>query len=393
MSSLLLFLAKSFNAACGFFFWMVAARYYRIEDLGLSTALFSYVGLVVAFSRLGFDFSLIRFSPNGDREKVINTALNITTIATLVLGLIFISGVNIIAPSLSSLQNPNYFIVFLLFASVNSMTLMIGIALIATRRSNFYFLQNIILALRIPLLIPLAFLGFYGIFTAATLAYIFGSLFLLICLNKQMPLKLTIDKQFIKKSFSFSAGNYISNILFTLPTLILPIMIINLLGEIESAKCYIALTIANLVLMIPDSLSTSLFVEGCYGENLRKNVIKAGVAIYLILIPAIIFMYFLGDYVLHYFGKDYLDALDLLRLLILSSVFTVPHYLFIPIQNIRMNVESIIKINLIRSLLLLGSSYILVARFGILGVGFAWIIANVLLSLAIAAIIKKQGWI
>ena len=50
-----------FNAGCGFFFWIIAARIYTVEQVGLATALISSLSLVLLFSRLGFDFSIIRF--------------------------------------------------------------------------------------------------------------------------------------------------------------------------------------------------------------------------------------------------------------------------------------------------------------------------------------------
>ena len=60
-NSFFLVLSRVINVACGFFFWMIAARLYSVEDVGLATALISSLGLVILFSRFGFDFSLIRF--------------------------------------------------------------------------------------------------------------------------------------------------------------------------------------------------------------------------------------------------------------------------------------------------------------------------------------------
>jgi O-antigen/teichoic acid export membrane protein len=46
-------------------------------------------------------------------------------------------------------------------------------------------------------------------------------------------------------------------------------MVLNMLGEAEAAKYYIAMAIGNLVLIIPSSLGTSLFVEASHGQGLR----------------------------------------------------------------------------------------------------------------------------
>jgi O-antigen/teichoic acid export membrane protein len=79
-----------FNAGCGFFFWMIAARLYTVEQVGVATALISALGLVVLFSRLGFDYSIIRFFSSEDQGSIIGTSLVMTTGACLLTGVIYI---------------------------------------------------------------------------------------------------------------------------------------------------------------------------------------------------------------------------------------------------------------------------------------------------------------
>jgi len=49
-NSLFMAFTSVFNAGCGFFFWMIAARLYTVEQVGLATALISALGLVVLLS-------------------------------------------------------------------------------------------------------------------------------------------------------------------------------------------------------------------------------------------------------------------------------------------------------------------------------------------------------
>ncbi|MCK4736330.1 MAG: oligosaccharide flippase family protein [Methanophagales archaeon] len=62
-NSFFLVLSRVFNVACGFFFWMLAARLYSINDVGLATALISSSGLLILLTRFGLDQSIIRFFP------------------------------------------------------------------------------------------------------------------------------------------------------------------------------------------------------------------------------------------------------------------------------------------------------------------------------------------
>lgn len=389
------FLASSrfLNVAAGFFFWMIAAKFYSIEDVGIATALISSLGLVILFSSIGLDVSLVRFLPNGDKSKVFNTCLILTIISTLIVGVVYISGINFFSSSLSFIQDSSYAVIFLVFAVMNSITAMTGTAFVAIRRAGHYFLQNILLASRIPLLIPLVFLGSFGIFGSIGLAYLLSAIFAFLILSRLIKLDFRMDRGFIKESFTFSSGNYISSVLLAVPTLIMPILILNLLGESAAAKYYIAFAVGNLVLIIPDALSTSLFVEGSHGENLRKSVIRAGLAIYSFLIPAVILIYFFGDLLLGLVGKDYAGASELLRLLALSSFFVAVYSLFVSVQNVGMRVKSIVKLNMVRFLLLVGLSYVFILRFGIVGVGYAWLITYVVLGLVVVGLVKRSGWV
>jgi len=291
------------------------------------------------------------------------------------------------------MQDFKFVITFLLFAVMNSITSIMGNAFVVMRNGDLFFFQNVLQGVRVPLLIPLVIFGSFGIFGSVGISYLIATLFSFLIIKKHIDLNFKIDKAFIKESFSYSSGNYISHVLMVSPTLILPILILNLSGEIETAKYYIAYAIGNLVLIIPDSLGTSLFVEGSHGESMRKNIKKSLIAIYSFLIPSVIFLYFFGDTLLGFFGKNYIESFELLRYIALSSFFVVAYSLFVPIQKVRMNIASIVKLNLLRFVLLLGLSYVFISKFGIVGAGYAWMLAHIVLGMLIFLLVKNNGWI
>jgi O-antigen/teichoic acid export membrane protein len=98
-NSMFLVLSRLLNATAGFLFWVVAAKLYSITEVGTATALISSLGLIMLFSRFGFDFSLIRYVVNADKNKVFNTSLVITTIAAAIISLIYILGINFLQVS------------------------------------------------------------------------------------------------------------------------------------------------------------------------------------------------------------------------------------------------------------------------------------------------------
>jgi O-antigen/teichoic acid export membrane protein len=390
-NSLYIALGRFLECGFGFLFWTLAARLYSVADVGIATALISSLGLVMAFSRLGFDTAIIRFMPSQDHSRVFNTCLWITTAAATVVGIIYLAAINLISPDIAFIRD--YTPIFLLFVVVNSITLITGYALLSFRKADLKLIQNIIVGVRLLLLLPLTLLGSLGIFYSFGIAYLVATVFTLVVIRHYVTIVPKIDWEFTRKTISFSSQNYLANLFQNIPSLVMPILIVNLLSPENSALYYIAFTIGNLVLIIPEALATSFFVEGSHGTDLRTGVVKTLATIYVILIPAVLLIVLFGDLLLGLFGEDYIRAFNLLRIVAISSVFITIYKVFISIQNIRLQVRGIVFMNLIQFILLLGLSYVFLTFFGIIGVGYAWAITYLILSGGIVGFVKKRGWI
>lgn len=380
-NSLFIGTSKLVNSITGFIFWIIAAKYYSITDVGIAAALISSLALVMTFSRLGLDISLIRFMPLRDRNKVFNTCLWATSILSIIVGLAYIISIDITSPSLSFIKG-NVF-VFILVALGNSTVLTMGNAFLSFREGKYYLAQNAILISRLILLVPLAALGSMGIFIALGTANIAASILGAVQIRRIEEFKLGLDIDFIKESFGFSIHNYLASLLNATPLLILPVIVLNTLGAEDAAKYYIALSISNIILIVPDAISTSFFVEGSYGMNLRNGLVKALAVTYILLISSIIIICASGHLLLAIFGEGYSDALGLLRIFAISSLLVAIYLLFLSYKNIKMNTKSIIFINLFRFLLLVGTSYLLMKEYGLIGIGYAYILTYAVLMLLI----------
>jgi O-antigen/teichoic acid export membrane protein len=384
---------KGLVATAGFVFWLLATHYYSTNDVGIATALISSASLIMQFSYLGFDYSIIRFFSKYDRSRMFNTCLILTVLTSVTLGLGYVAFVNVFSPELSFLQSPAYAFVFLAYITISVVATIGSTTFIAARKAEFSFLQNLLLMLRLPLLIPLAFLGAFGILTSIGIAYVLVCLAIVYLIGQFVRLQFTIDPEFVRKSLKFSFGNYVAQIFLNFTYFALPIMILGTLGSAEAAKYYIAYTIGNLMLQVPDAIGMSLFVEGSHGESLRKNVLRAGTAMYAVLIPGVIFMFIFGEKLLSLFGGAYTESVTLLRLFAIVSLFFAIYCLMVPIQNVRMNVQRIIKINMLIFVLFMGMSYLFMTHIGIVGVGVALLLTYAIVDVVIVGLAKIEGWI
>jgi len=392
-NSLFLLLGRLLNVGMGFLFWLIAARLYPTGEVGIATALITSLGLIVFISSLGFNFSLIRYININVKENVLSTSIIITTVAAAIVAIAYLVIVNNVLHSISILQKTGYALFFFITVVVNSVFFMSGEAFKALRDTRDFFLQNLALAIRVPLLLPFVFMGNFGIFGAIGVTYMISTVFSLHLLLKRANIIPKIDKEYLKESFTFSSGNYVSNLLYESPALMMPTIILSLLGEEEAALYYIAYSVSNLIWIAPMAISTSLFVEGSYGEGIKRNLIRSGVVVFILLIPSILIVYIFGSTILQIFGEDYVEALSLLHILVLSSFFVVLHNFFVPVLNIQMKVKELMKVNFIRFSLLLGLSYILLGEYGVVGFGYAWMLSYMVLTLVMLRISWREGWI
>ncbi|TAH69115.1 MAG: lipopolysaccharide biosynthesis protein, partial [Anaerolineaceae bacterium] len=345
-NSIFLVLSRILNAIAGVLFWIIAAKLYSITEVGMATVLISSLGLVMLFSRFGFDLSIIRYIEINDKNKVFNTSLVITSVASAIIGMITV----LIQASL--VMNFINAMIFIGIALCNSITLISGNMLMALRKGQYYFVQTVLISLRVFLLIPLAYSKNFGMFLSLGICYVISAVFSLLVLSKEVKISfINIDRAFVNEAFKFSVESYFSNLLTEAPILILPIMIQRLIGQEDAALYYMAMAIGNFALIVPNALSISLLIEGSRGQPLKHIITKAFTTAYMFLIPITIIISFWGKNILGFIDKEYIKAYDLLLLVIITSLFIVIYMVFLTVQSINMRVERNIKFNMLRFIL------------------------------------------
>ena len=372
-----LMLSSISTAGFGFIFWFLAAKFYSASDVGIATGIMSSMTLIVNLSRFGLDYSIIRFFPTHDKCKVFSTSTVISTLIALIFGLIFISGINSFSPELSFLRSPLYTLFYFISLTSSSVIFMAGIFFVAIREAEFQLYLNLIVGSRVLFVILFISLGAIGIFYAVGASFFIAFLISLVLILKSgTDLKLKIDRKFLTDSFNFSAGNFLTGLFMTVPNTLLPIMILNMHLVEQAAYYYIVFGIVSLLFMIPESISTSLFVEGSNGQSLKKTVIQSLVIIFLLLTPIALFFYLYGSLILGFIGQDYVaGGSDVFRLMIFASFFVVVNNVYFAIKRIQKDTKEITLLSGIIFVLLIGLAFLLIPVLGIEGIGYAWIIS------------------
>ncbi len=382
----------------GLFFWGLAARGYEAEQVDLAAALISAALLLHTLARLGLDLGLIRFLPNQeDRAAMINTCLTLVGGFSLLLAVVFILGVRTWSPALEVVrEKADYFAVFVVStAAVSLGDLMRQGAFVALRRTEFSLLIEVIAGARLPLLLAMVSLGALGIFcswgVASCVAVIAGLLFIVRVERGYRP-ALRVDRKAVGTMLPFSAGNYVAESLREVPGFLLPLLVVNVLDLDLGADFYITWTLASIILMAAYATSFSLLAEvsrepGRFG----RDVVKAMRFILLLLVPAIVIVFFAGDRILALFGDEYAEnGYGLLRLLTLSGIPVAFNILYITWKRLEQKTWPIVCLYAFVAAFTIGVSYALMGDMGLTGVGVAWLSGNAAVSAFLALVLAKR---
>jgi len=396
-----LLIANAVGALLGFVFWIIVTRVYPPEDVGLASAVIAAVGLLAMLSHLGLGMGLIRFLPHSGKNanSMINTTFTIGTLTSVTAAFIFIAGLGFWSPALVFLrQNPIYFVAFVVFSNASTLWMLVGEAFVAERRAGFVLAKDLISSLlRLPLPIVLvAFFHSFGIFASwgislgvALLLSVF--LFLPRAQPGYRPL-FAFNRGIVNDMLHFSFANYLSVLFWSAPSMILPIIVINLLGAELQAYSYIAWAMAGVFTMIPEAISTSLFAEGCHDEEtLGLNTWRSLKMTFLILVPAVILIAAIADKLLLLFGGSYSEnATGLLRILAISAIPVTINVVYLAIKRVEKNLKIIVGLTIFIAIATLALSYVLLPMMGINGAGIAWLITQTAIALVIVAALFKR---
>jgi O-antigen/teichoic acid export membrane protein len=385
-NAIYLMLGNVSNSIFGFVFWIMVARLYTAEEAGIGSAIISAAGLLTMLAGLGFGYGLIRFLKSSkDPNKLINTSFTLTALVALAATAIFILGIQVWSPSLKILRtNGPYLVVFLVFVPISALSALIDSSFVAGRKAGFVLARNIIFnVLRISL--PFIFLAVaqsFGIFgswsSAAIVAFLAGILLFLPRSQPHYRPFPSIDRKAISEILHFSFRNYLGDLFWTTPALILPLLVVNVLDAKSNAYFYMAWAINGILSMIPSTVATSLFAEGSNEEaKLEQHIWRSLKMVFLLLIPAVISVELLADKLLLLFGRTYADnATTLLRVLAVAAFPLAINVVYFGVRRVQKKMTEVILLSIAAGVVTIGVSRLLLPGTGIAGIGIAWLISQ-----------------
>ena len=377
----------------GFFFWVVIGNTYQKQDAGAAVVLFQTLAFVGTIGNLGLGIGLIRYLPETeDKTSLINAALTLAGLVSLVLSIVFLVALPLVLPGLAFvLQEPFYIVTIIACAVALGLGPILDSTAIAVRRADLQTIRNTIFAvLKIPLAIGVVvFLkGRAGVFFSLALAFgisvvVAGLLFRRV-LPGYLP-KPELQLSRLRPIFRFSLGNYTAGVIATAGTTLPSALIVDALGLTQGPTnafyFYIALIVATLLYIIPSATLTSFYAEASQtNADHRKGERQAILLSIGLLIPAIAVMWLFSETMLRWFGDPGIaaEAVTPLRILTFASIPVFLNGVFGTRVRVRKRTLPLIISATIATVITLGLGWILLQNpdLGIDGLAYAYVLGQ-----------------
>jgi O-antigen/teichoic acid export membrane protein len=375
----------------GFLFWNLAAHSYSNDAVGMASAVISLALLIAGVAGLGFGNGIVRyFFSDPGREELLNTVLSFTFVSSCVFGILCVIGIGILAPELTVLQDVLPFLIFLGLVVATTQNLVFQMVFLSLKKAGITFLILFLLnVLRLGFVFILRSGLAQGIISSLMLATLISNGFGFLALRKLLhPLHFRpeFSVKVLRRIVPFSLANGVADFIFRLPALTAPIFVVEALGKDSGAHFYIAWIIGAALIAPGLSFAQSAFAEvsadtGRQEETIRRSMARS-LLVTLVLSAGLAV---LAPWILSLFGKEYIQATNLLRWMCLAAPFAAINCIFITAFRVTHRLGMLLLVNFLVTLFFFTPLAILPA-WGLSAVGMAWAAAQGATA-AIAAIL------
>ncbi|MEV6207551.1 lipopolysaccharide biosynthesis protein [Kitasatospora sp. NPDC051914] len=313
-SSFFLLASSVTTAGLGFLFWVVVARFYTPEQVGLATSLISATSLLAYLSMFGLNSTLIRFpAPEPARNGQITQAVALVATAAATAALVYLVGLPLYGPKLLFVRNDLLqaaaFVMFCVCAAVNTLT---DSVFVSARLPQFNVLVDGIVQGLAKLALPAALvaLGPSGVVASTGGGYLVAVLASLLLMHRRIGFRFDFRTRGtrLREQLGYSVASYTSSLLNLLPLMVVPLIVLERLGTAEAGYYYVAFQIASMLHAVSGAVGEALFAEvssdeSRFGELLRRSarIIAA------VQVPAVLAVAAGSPLLLRIFGSSYAD--------------------------------------------------------------------------------------
>lgn len=381
-----LVLNSGMTAILGMGFWVLAARRFSVEDVGIGSALVAALALLSTIAQLNLSNVLVRFVPTAGQHtgRLIAGCCLVTAAAAVVVGVVFLAGTRWWAPSLPlNTQDLGLDVWFVVALVLWCLFVLQDGALSGLRQSDWVLAKNTahgVLKL-CALLVPAIVLSSYGVFLAWTLP-VAGILVAvgLVMVRRLVPAHVSRTAALAppvapRQVVHFASFDYVVALVGTGLTSALPLVVLETSGAASAAYFTLAWSISYSLYLVSRSMATSLLVEGAgdtarLGEYSYRALVHTG----WILVPLVAATVLLAPVLMRMFGDEYAaEGSTVLRLLALSALPSAVVVVYSAVERVRKRMLRLVLVTVAINATALALVWVLLRTHGLPGLGVAWL--------------------
>lgn len=397
-SSFFLLASTVTTAGLSLLFWVVVARFYPAEQVGLATSLISATSLLAYLSMFGLNSTLIRFpADDAARDGQITQSMALVVLVSCAAAGVYLLGLPWFGHKLLFIRDhPHLAVLFVVFCSCAAVNLLVKAVFISARMAQYNVLFDGVLQGLAKIAAPIALVGFgaVGIVGSAGIGYVVAVAAALLLLRRRLGFRFDFRSRGtrLREQLRFSVASYVSSLINLAPVLVTPLIVLQKLGASEAGYYFVAFQIAALLNSVSTAVGEAVFAEvssdeSRFGELLRRSakIIAA------VQIPAITVVASGSGLLLLVFGAGYASAArGLLSVLAVAALAVALNTWACFGLKLAQRMKQLITANVILAGTTIGLSALWAPR-GLIWVGYAWGLGNLAAGLfATAALLRGR---
>ncbi|WP_371502802.1 oligosaccharide flippase family protein [Kitasatospora sp. NBC_00374] len=382
-------------AGLGALFWLLAARWFSTEAVGRSYALLSVAMLLATLGSLNLGDVLIRFlptaGPQGRRFVIRCYIVAAASSAAVAAGFVLLA--SHITPGLTELRSPLPALLFVLATAAYAIFVLQDGALTGLRSPGWVLVENLIFALAkvVGLAVCVALAVGAGILVAWSAGLVLAvTVANTVVFARALPAaRHTTHPHGVPRRHmaAYAAADYAGQLGQVAVSKSLPLLVLARLGAEQTAYYSLAYLVTDTLYQAAYSMGQSLTVEGAaepdrLAEHARHMLRHTAI----LIAPATAVAVAAAPWILQLFGTDYAEGgTTVLRLMALSALPNVLFGIAVHVARVRRALLLLAGLQLAFAGLLLMLVLALMPRYGLTGVGAAWLATSCTIALVLAA--------
>ena len=390
-NSVSVMLGKAATMGLGFLFWLLAARQFAPEQVGLAAGAVSAMMLLTQLAILGFGSAVITDLPRHmDRPgRLLNTSFTVVTAAALGVAAGFVLLASSVLTELNVVaSNTGFVVLFVAMTLFGTLGILFDQVSIALRRGDQTLVRGLLFGgLTVGLIVLLPQITAAESSVAIFAPWVVAGM--AICLVGSFQLWRSLhgyryrpraDRRMAGRLLHVGLPNYALTLTERAPGLILPIVVTELLSPAANATWYAVWMMAWVVYIIPISSGLALFAEASHRpERLRASVVSGIRSALAIGLAAAIVLGLSAHQVLSLLGPAYADAgVTPLRILLGAFVPLVFVQAYFAACRARQSLREPIVTGMVSGFTAVGAAAAAGVVFGLNGMALAWVVVQAL---------------